>query len=520
MYKILIVDDEKMIRQGIEKSIPWQSILIQEVYTAASAKEAMEVIERHHPDVMITDISMTEMTGLELVEHIRREATDMRIIVLTGYDKFEYARQALQLQVHDFLLKPIDEKELTNSIQGQIEELVKLRVSRENTMTVKRTQGLQQQLKLEKYLRKLLGNDVIEEYQEEEFFQQFHFDKRQHLTVGILIPDRQEKEDKEMELFRIQTIKQICINILDEQNAGITFSDEKNRIILIFFEKAGEIWGKKSAKEITEVLGYEYNVRPKLIMGSKTEGFSKLSISYNDAIFRLEQERENCCSLKEADRKREDIFQDVFNEFKRTMIGNIDNPESIMHAFERFQMSVESYNLSNEYARNTCFDLASSVYFACVNENGNKLEENLNSLTHSLGGTDRENACVVTAMFLQKLLFREDGDEHELIWKVKKRIHGNLADDLTVTNIASELYVTPNYLSRLFKRITGEGCNEYIVRNRIEKAKSLLETTTLKAGEIATMVGYHDMNYFSLAFKKHTGISPTKYRDTVQKKYL
>ena len=99
---------------------------------------------------------------------------------------------------------------------------------------------------------------------------------------------------------------------------------------------------------------------------------------------------------------------------------------------------------------------------------------------------------------------------------MKRRIHENLSDDLTVASLAEQYYVTPNYLSRLFKRVTGEGCNEYIVRKRIEQAKSLLSTTTLKVGEISIMVGYHDMNYFSLAFKKHIGVSPVRYREQVQ----
>ena len=132
-------------------------------------------------------------------------------------------------------------------------------------------------------------------------------------------------------------------------------------------------------------------------------------------------------------------------------------------------------------------------------------------------GTDKEKAEEVAEMFLQKILAKEEGDEHEIIRKVKNMIHEDLSQDLTVANLAAQLYVSPNYLSRLFKQITGEGCNEYIVRKRIEKAKSLLETTSLKTGEIAMMVGYHDMNYFSLAFKKHIGKAPTKYRNIVQK---
>lgn len=119
-------------------------------------------------------------------------------------------------------------------------------------------------------------------------------------------------------------------------------------------------------------------------------------------------------------------------------------------------------------------------------------------------------------MFLQKILAQEEGDEHEIIRKVKDIIHEDISQDLTVSKLAAKLFISPNYLSRLFKKLTGEGCNEYIVRKRIEKAKSLLETTSLKTGEIAIMVGYHDMNYFSLAFKKHIGQAPTKYRNIVQ----
>jgi len=85
-----------------------------------------------------------------------------------------------------------------------------------------------------------------------------------------------------------------------------------------------------------------------------------------------------------------------------------------------------------------------------------------------------------------------------------------------VAKLAEQFYVSTNYFSRLFKKVMNEGCNEYIVKKRIEKSRILLETTTIKAGKIAMMVGYNDTNYFSLAFKKHTGMSPTKYRETLQ----
>lgn len=105
MYKVLIVDDEKMIRMGMKKVLPWQELKIEEVYTAASGKEALGILEEYHPQIMISDIQMTGMTGLELIEKAKEKVPDLRVIVLTGYDNFEYARQSIRLEVQDFFLK-------------------------------------------------------------------------------------------------------------------------------------------------------------------------------------------------------------------------------------------------------------------------------------------------------------------------------------------------------------------------------------------------------------------------------
>lgn len=112
MYKILIVDDEKMIRMGMKNAIDWMKIGIDEVFTAASGNEALEILKKEEPQIMVTDIQMTEMTGLELIKAAREVVPELRVIVLTGFDNFEYARQSLRLQVQDFFLKPIDEDDL------------------------------------------------------------------------------------------------------------------------------------------------------------------------------------------------------------------------------------------------------------------------------------------------------------------------------------------------------------------------------------------------------------------------
>lgn len=523
MYKILIVDDERMIRMGIERTIQWDKLKISQVFTAASAQQAMNIIGEDHPDIMITDINMTEMSGLELVTEIKNRNQNMRIIILTGYERFEYARKALQLQVHDFLLKPIDEQELTDSIRKQVEALEEIKEKNARILRVNRTEGVLQQEKLEAVMRDYIHGNSLEKKEEEEFLKQFHFTRDQDMRIGIIIPDRKTQAvDSDDEKFYIQTIRQICMNLIDECERGITFMDLEGHILVAFFSDITDDKyenSKENAEQLMDILENECGGKPKLILGSEVKGFKSLQISYNDAVYVLKNERKDIADIfyNQTESRKNDIFQDIFREFKQAMVDNFSNIDGVMHILNRFQMAAESYNLGRKYAVNCYFELASAIYFAYMNETGNTPEESLNSFSRSLVGIDKDKAKEVTEMFLRKILRREEGDEHEIIRKVKNIIHEDLSQDLTVANLAARLYVTPNYLSRLFKKITGEGCNEYIVRKRIEKAKSLLETTTLKTGEIATMVGYHDMNYFSLAFKKHMGQSPTKYRNSVQK---
>ena len=156
MYKALIVDDERMIREGMKKVIPWSELEIDRVETAESGIEALKMIQKDIPDIMITDISMREMTGLELIEKALEIAPDLQIIVLTGYDSFEYARECLRLRVQDFLLKPIDEYLLTDCIRKQIENIKEEEQRREMNSMLIRTEGITAQLELEKVMRDLV----------------------------------------------------------------------------------------------------------------------------------------------------------------------------------------------------------------------------------------------------------------------------------------------------------------------------------------------------------------------------
>lgn len=518
MYKLLIVDDEKMIRMGMKAVLPWDSLEIGEVYTAASGIEALDIIDRYRPEIMITDIQMTEMTGLQLIETAREVVPELRVIVLTGYDNFEYARQSLRLSVQEFFLKPIEEDDLEEAVRKQVAYLNEQKEEEKNNSLVQRTQGLAAQTELEHHMRNL----VHARGDKEETFQmlqtEYHLDLAMRQKIVLLIPSNPVEAQSVEESFRALSVKNICMDLVDSREHGITFSDDDGTIVITFFERMDDDIIMEALAELSGILKDEFDMKPKMVVGSSVSGFGNLSVSYNDARFLLEHEKEGIRDIIQdyGVETKGELFRDIYIELSKVMCDNVGNTDYVLKVFHTFTRATESYNLSKALIRKCCFEIASAVYFSYVEESGERGTANLEELSKNLLCVSREEACEITKIFLSKLLGNGEENVHDIVTKAKRYIDENLTEELSVSNIASDLFITPNYFSRLFKRITGEGCNEYIVRKRIERAKSLLETTSMKAGKIAMMVGYRDTNYFSLAFKKHTGKSPTKYREDIQ----
>ena len=517
MYKMLIVDDEQMIRMGIKEGIEWKKMDIGEVYTAASASEALRIIREERPELMITDISMAEMTGLDLIREIRRRKYVIRIIVLTGYDSFNYARQCLKMQVQNFLLKPVDEEELTESVRQQVEYLKEMKHREEQSIMRKRTEGSRQQMELERLLRSLITREEVSVAQ---MCADFHLNKEQEMCAVLILQDMDMGEEDRN--FRLLTLKNICIGLIDARNEGLTFLDHAGRIVVAVYQKEEEGDITETLACLKNILEDEDNSKVKFIKGSTVKGFEQLYLSYNDAVCLLDSERAEFDAIisDSAGNERQHIFRDVYEEFKKAMVENTANCEHVLHIFDRFRRASESYNISDVMLKRLCFELASSVMFAYTMDTGESRSNLLESVNRALLSSGREETMKVMEGFLSGLLGDNDAskENNEIISRAKIYIGEHLEENLSVAVLAESFYVSPNYFSRLFKRVEGEGCNEYIVRKRIERSMSLLETTTLKTGRIAMMVGYNDTNYFSIAFKKHTGMSPTKYREMCREK--
>lgn len=513
MYKVLIVDDEKMIRMGMSRGLPWAKLNVSEVYQAGSALEALKLIRENEPDLMITDINMPEMTGLELIERANELNPGMKIIVLTGYDRFDYARECLRMKVEDLYLKPIEEEVLEKAILKQISVMEEEKKSRAMESTLRRVRGNTEQMRLERLMNQLVHKQKTDPRELEWMYEEYSFSKTQAMQLAVLLPkvtDGKEKKDE----FWLMSVREICVGLVDGRGYGVTFQDE-DRILIAFFDNGyvNEIYDR--IQELTNIMKDEFDTAPRVILGSLVEGFEQLFVSYNDAEYLIGQNKKGISELLQSGNtgKKNALFQEIYEELKNTMCANVGNSDYVLRVFDAFCQAAESYNLTESSVRRDCFDLASSVYFTYINSTGEEGEGRLEELMKSIMYAGSQEAYEVTRMFLAKTFGKEKAAMHDIIPKVRRYIDEHLEEELSVSSIASQFYITPNYFSKLFKRMMGEGCNEYIVRKRIEKARFLLETTSIKTGKIAMMVGYRDTNYFSLAFKKHTGYSPTAFRN-------
>lgn len=519
MYKILIVDDEKMIREGIRNGLDWEQLMIGHTYLAASGTEAFLKIQEEKPDILLTDISMAHMTGLELIEKALAVQPLLKVIVLTGYDSFEYARKALRLKVQDFLLKPVDEDVLADSIKKQVTALQQETLRQKEEKEKRRVTGVKEQVLFEKNLRDLLHNRNAE--QSGRFMaENYEFFCKEAKAVSVLYLPLAGKEEEESLMVMYRQVLGFSVSLIDDKELGVSIWDDdgKTLIAVLFSERCGSD-GVDVIRELSSMIKTELGQSIQTAIGNVVTGYQTLGKSYQEALCLLESLQEQLPEvlLSQSIQNRNRMFHEVFENICSQMCHNISNSTYIMRLFDSYQNAVISYNLSDSYTRKCCYQMVTELYYAYMEAGAAKPEQNLDSFVHSIAGTSGRMACEVTQHYLAKLLSKDE-EVHEIVSKAKYFVNQHLADDLSVSSIAESQFVSPNYFSRLFKRVTGEGCNEYIVRKRMEKASMLLETTNFNTGKIAKMVGYHDSNYFSITFKKHFGMSPTYYRNKGIKK--
>jgi len=518
MFSILLVDDEQFTRQGLRSLIDWKSCGLEVIEEADNGEDALQIIEEKKPDIVITDIRMPVLDGLELI----RSVTEMKLakppafIIISGYNDFKYAQQAVRYGVHDFILKPIDRDEMTNTLRALQQKLVNERQQK------LRSERLILSSVIETLIRGEASTDLIEEWRRKAH------DANSYTYVFVELNDvhpwlsgqpavtmQQFKEGVQTELQRLMPdFEQIFLH------------EHRGRIGLIITDHLLADYGGSLmtfARVLKNRLADLYGDRVFLFVGSTVDCLSKLPHSYEAAkealLYKYIFDQERIVmyeQVRDMPLNYIEVNHALYNQLVHHLEEGKENElaATVDQLFEQFR----SKRLAPEAIKMNLHHSVTAVV-RMIQELGGD-EQELKSLVPIVSWHDL-NLTLAELRRLFDEFVRESGQmirrlmqesNKGNIAKIKHYIETNFHKNISLKSLASEFYLNPVYLGQLFKKHYGKYFNEYVLELRIMEAKKLLRQTDLRVYEIAERVGFKNADYFVTQFEKLEHMTPTEYR--------
>ena len=526
MYTLLLVDDEEDVIQVIAKKVKWEELGFLVVGHANNGIKALEMLEEIQPDVVMTDIKMPYMDGLELCGHIRERYPATKIVLFTGFDDFEYAKEAVHLEIEEYILKPLNATEITGVFD-------KLKKKLDQEINEKRSADL-----LKKYyedslplLRTNFYSTLIEgrvpETEIDKYLTNYQITFTGPLYCCIIVhtSSTQVPKDMDVQLLSVSVDRQAGEQLEKKWNAK-RFNYLGDTILI------AQLKDEKDISELTDTCDrfckYVHHIIGAVVtvgIGQICEDILELAQSYKSAreavSYRVLYGSNQAINLKEIvpQRKAEKEAGDgteLAYLFKMICLGKEEDIAKAtelytQHKFEPSQ-SLEKYHVA-------VMELISELYHFMINNNLDikKLSGGMGTLYNQL--SNMEPQILKNWLLDVALVLHEDmanaryHSKQSLIDQAKGYVRSNYQEEtLSLDDICKELGVSNSYFSSVFKKETGKSFIGYLTAYRMDKAARMLVETTEKSYMIARSVGYSDPNYFSYVFKRQYGVSPSKYR--------
>lgn len=540
MYRMMIIDDEPYVRRGLKKLTEWEKYGIEIIGEAANGKQAYDVIKKEKPDLILTDIYMPKMDGLELAKKVTDISPYAKVILLSGYEDFQYAQTAIRNDAFDYILKPIEKDKLLNVIE-KAKKQIKKEIDKSKKEEELKEQ-LQQNLPVlkERYLNYIFNNSFSFNYVlENHKYLNLNLNKQRFVLLIFLLGDKQKDiKDKQKEQLIMIDINNIINGILTENYKGEIVTDYPDRFVVLLNYPDNESNNttlnrlyqmfKKINKKVFEL----YNISLKAGIGCFYLDSEKISDSYKEALEALEYRifpgtgdiiYINDVSVVET--KNKFVYPVKLEKKIITAIKIGDINQSEIYSNEFIKQLLNSKNICPDTFKKLVLKLVYSIIrkvmewnisIEIVKREERKIEEQINKC-YSI---DILKSCLVD--FIKNLAkinnTKKENSYKKMINEVYRYIQDNYQKDISLDDIASYIGFTPNYLANIFKEKTGKTVISYLINYRINKAKSLLTKTDLKIYQISNKVGYNNPNYFSQVFKNNVGVSPNQYKQATNEK--
>ena len=526
MFKVMIVDDEPVISHGLVNFVNWGANDCEISGEAENGLEAIELIKRQKPDIVISDIKMPGLDGLGLAKYLYENYPEIKMILLTGYADFAYAQRAIQYGIIEFLLKPVFTEKIIESVNKAKQILIEA-AARKNRLLVLESQADDNMGEIrEKFIRDVISEVIadVELMQNRMKSLGIRIERYFLLVFQLEEPDGESPEEPDKFMYSMKNFISLTFQDYRHYNAFmnrdvlctvLTFdSSEEAECVQIIIERCEKILSIASNyMKFTISIGVSSMYRGvESLSGAYREAFSALEERFysdgNIFVFSNNARKDPPSGTYEVNAYLNKMTAYIQSgqcgeavEVMKSLLGKErETRQTVDHATglginicSFCSRLLSNFNLSLEDALQD----GNSLYKRIVRcEAVARLQEILTEVIQTtcgyLNSSQRMNSYIVTA--------------------AKGYIAAHYHENIKLNTIADFVHVNSSYLSRVFKKETGETITEVINRHRVEKAKELLPNKNIKTYEVAAMVGIDDSTYFSQVFKKYAGVSPTEYR--------
>lgn len=507
MFRVVVAEDDRIIRKAIVQA-GWDGIKAEVVAEAADGQAALEVIRQTDPHLLITDINMPFMTGIQLAKQLRKEGFNTRIIFLTGYDDFEYLHEAILLKSDDYLLKPVKMQGLLVKATAALDAW---QTDNKKTEQLEKTKPLLQ----EKFISNLLYSPAALEEVDIELELAtigIQLQAPDHIVFNVFAPNYQGNK----------LITEYLTPFFEKDNTEL-ISYQKNEAFVVF---------PIHEQDKESIVALRENIRQHMSDCIQETVFITMSAVFDELLniktaileAKINMEIQKIAELAEKDQQFNALFG-VGKEENRYFVEL--NPMQTSHdKITSFFDFLTEGNLNLLEAKKIAFNfvvfLIIQVNQIC-NDGGSPLDIYqlskdmlaVESLTQLIELLEPMVARWEAAFERQQKENRSDSLVDRAVIYMKQHFSN---PELSLVKLSEEIHVTSPYLSNLFKEQTGRNFTDYLLELRMEKSKELLKNTLMKTYEIAEEVGYTNPHYFSSSFKKYTGDTPMTYRKTADSK--
>lgn len=529
MYKIMIADDEGIVIDSLKFIIEKEFGDSCMIASAKTGRSVIELSESYRPDIAIMDIQMPGINGIDAMKEIKTNNSNTIFIVMSAYDKFDYALKAINLGVLEYLNKPVERNTIVNILKKAMGMIDKERE--------KRSQDLITREKLETVVP-IIESGLIYSILFRENFEQDIVNYKQLLGIEedygymavLVCGDKQEGSHMTNAVgasVRVQNYFHEVREIVKEFFPCIMGTVMSNKIpIFIPYQDSKMEYNERSqlvekSRELVRKLRKKIDIQFRIGIGSVTVLNGAMD-SYNEAINALVHSIGSVAHVDDlpigCDYEENYPIETERTLFEKTEMGDING--SISSANKFFDWMEENYA---EFLTDIKLKVLEFVLWTehLAYESGGMTYHFRSRQDYLPTLMKIDNLAEVRTWFVDKVseacrnvVIKKEEQSSGVISKAKIYINAHFSKDITLVDVSREVDISPYYFSKIFKEETGENFIEYLTNIRIDKAKDLLAETDLSMKEICAQIGYSDPNYFSRAFKKNVGVTPTEYKES------